>query len=245
MYDSYVNCVRKVCNSPELINSFKSDLNYMSVLEHVSYDLGKQYLNCILNLSDITLNEIREFCEINDRIGNPIKYNFDFGLASPSSLRYIFHSYLILKHMKNLNLFNLGVVEIGGGYGGLYLALNYFSKKYDLLINNYTIIDFEEVCVLQKMYHKLNNITNVNYVKASTFGEFIENRDLFLISNYCFSEISGEYQQKYIEKLFSKVSHGFMCWNHIEPYHFGFDCKIEEEYPDTCHIPPKNKYIYF
>ena len=65
---------------------------------------------------------------------------------------------------------------------------------------------------------------------------------MFLISNYCFSEIPGNLQKEYIAKLFPKVSHGFMAWNHIPVYNFGFDIKEEVEFPKTGSY---NKYIYF
>ena len=50
----------------------------------------------------------------------PLKYNYkDFGTCSPTNLRYIYQSMLILKFMKEKLLNNVNVIEIGGGYGGL------------------------------------------------------------------------------------------------------------------------------
>jgi hypothetical protein len=96
---------------------------------------------------------------------------------------------------------------------------------------------------LQRLYlSKASASLNVNFVDASSYGEQIGNKDLFLISNYCFSEISSENQKGYIQNLFPKVSHGFMTWNFIPVYNFKPDIKVEAEYPLTGR---DNKYIYF
>ena len=84
---------------------------------------------------------------------------------------------------------------------------------------------------------------NIYCVDAEMCGKNIDRNNMFLISNYCFSEISPEYQKEYITHLFPKVTHGFMAWNHIKPYDFGFNTRIEEERPKTGGI--YNKYIYF
>jgi hypothetical protein len=49
-------------------------------------------------------------------------------------------------------------------------------------------------------------------------------------------------QKQYIATLFPKVSHGFMAWNNIPLYNFGFETKSETEVPLT---GPVNKYVYF
>ena len=79
-----------------------------------------------------------------------------------------------------------------------------------------------------------------------TYGSNINDDNLFLVSNYCFSEIEHNHQMQYIAKLFPKVSHGFMVWNRIIVYNFGFTVKEELEYPLTgAWNGNKNKYIYF
>ena len=83
----------------------------------------------------------------------------------------------------------------------------------------------------------------VDCLDASTFGKNIDKNNMFLISNYCFSEVSSEYQKEYITHLFPKVVHGFMAWNCIELYNFGFNIRVEEERPNTG--GKYNKYVYF
>jgi len=241
-YSSYMKALERIRISGDLGN-FKSDAEYRSVLEHVTPSEGSEYLKLIASKTDITLSEIIEFCKLNDSIGNPIKNEYDGLLCSPSNLRYIFHTFLILNHIKSLNLSKLDIVEVGGGYGGLCLAIHYFAKKYNIIINSYTIIDLTEAIVVQKMFlQKVDPSLKIEWEHANTFGSFIEKTNMFLISNYCFSELCHEYQEKYIETLFPKVSNGFMAWNGIPIYDFGFDMRYEEEYPKTGQF---NLYVYF
>jgi len=241
-YSSYEQYVKQVCDSNDL-SSFKGNNVYRGMLEHVSPEFGKQYLQAIQAYTDISLEEIDSFSRRNDSLGAPIKSGIGGLLLSPSNLRYIFHSHLILNHLRSLALPQIDIVEVGGGYGGLCLALDHFAQKYSVKINSYTIIDLTNPSRLQKLYlSKLYPSLQVNFVDASTFGADIAMKDMFLISNYCFSEISDNLQKEYIAKLFPKVSHGFMAWNWIPLYNFGFTVKEEIEFPKT---GPYNKYVYF
>jgi hypothetical protein len=70
----------------------------------------------------------------------------------------------------------------------------------------------------------------------------LDKPNLFLVSCYSFSEIPREYQTKYIENLFPKIKHGFITWNNIPVYNFGFVVDVEEEVPKTGKV---NKYVRF
>jgi hypothetical protein len=144
--------------------------------------------------------------------------------------------------MNECNLNNIDVIEIGGGYGGLCFFLYKLSHLFNIHINSYSIFDLQEPLLLQKKY--LENI-NVNGVHFTTMDD-LENikKNSFLISNYAYSEISLDLQKKYTEKLLNPyVSHGFLTWNFIEPYHFIENkmIKTEKEYPST----GDNFYIWF
>ena len=105
IYHKYTNYVKLICDNGNIEN-FKSNSDYRDVLEHVNKEQGDAYLNLILNDGVIPKESIKEFCELNDKIGNPVKNNFVFGDASPTSLRYIYHSSLILSYLKvNLTLY--------------------------------------------------------------------------------------------------------------------------------------------
>jgi hypothetical protein len=241
-YSSYTDFISNICNKNDL-TYFKSDPRYTPILEHVSSKAGSEYLFYIIQHTNFTENEISDFCKLNDSIGNPSMTQYNFVKTSPTSLRYIFHAYLILKYLQSLNLPIVDIAEIGGGYGGLCLAIHHFANKFNLKINSYSIIDLPSACNLQKLYvSKVNIPLTIEYIDANTFGSSISKKNMFLISNYCFSEITDIYQKKYIQYLFPKVTHGFMVWNHIPVYNFGFTTTVEDEYPNT---GGQNKYIYF
>jgi hypothetical protein len=239
---AYEYFIEGITTTKNLVN-FKTHPNYTYVLEHVTPAQGCQYLLHIGRKTDLTEEEIGAFCILNDSVGNPKTAYFGFMEGSPSSLRYILHAHLILTHLKSLNLPSNDLVEIGGGYGGLALAIYHFAKRYDVSIHSYTIIDLPCVTKLQDLYmSSVMPSANVITVDATTYGASISKRDMFLISNYCYSGLSKDHQEKYRTTLFSKVSHGFMTWNHIPIHNFGFSYRDEEEYPKT---DQHNRYVYF
>ena len=243
-YSYYSDFIGSICDTKDL-SGFKTNHHYNAILEHVAGHTGSEYLETIFSSTPITKSEVVAFCALNDSVGDPIKqeYHEDM-LVSPTSLRYIFHAHLILTHMKKFSL--VDIVEVGGGYGGLCLCLHFFAEKYGIRINSYRICDLPNILRLQKLYLKcLNPALDIEFVDARTYGENIEcERELFLISNYCFSEIARSEQEQYRARLFPKVGHGFMAWNMIPIYDFGFGGEMvyETEYPLT---GPHNLYVYF
>ena len=136
----------------------------------------------------------------------------------------------------------IDIVEIGGGYGGLCLCLHYFAPSFDINIKSYTIIDLTDVLRLQKMYLNSNGIQNVNFEDTVTYGKNIDKKNMFFISNYAFTELHRDKQNQYLQDLFPKVKHGFMCWNMIDYYDFGFKTYVIDEIPKTGQY---NKYVFF
>jgi hypothetical protein len=241
-YSKYANFASAMENTFALRN-FKRNSDYTAILEHVTEYQGFQYLQYIRK-TNLNFDSVKEYCDLNDRLGTPVMFQYDTLLTSPTSLRYVFHSHLILSHMKSLSLSSVDIVEVGGGYGGLCIAMHHFAKAYDVKINSYTIIDLTPIIKLQEMYiRNLTPSTNVNFVDANTYGGSVPLTNAFMISNYCFSEISPEFRQNYIQNLLPKVSHGFMAWNFIPVFDFGFKTMVEDEYPNTG--GNSNKYVYF
>jgi hypothetical protein len=244
LYTTYTNYVNSIVQFNDLTN-FKNNPAYTYMLEHVNESLGHQYLKLIketFGLSDI---DILLYSCTNDSIGNPKKYSYLGVDVSPSSLRYIFQAMLILKHFQSQEQTTIRIVEIGGGYGGLCLAVNYCLKFFPgLIIRQYNIIDLESPTKLQAKYlshHKLSFPVHTHL--AETYGSDIDaGDDLYLISNYCFSEIDISLQSKYISTLFPKIKHGFITWNNIPLYDIGKKVTFEEEYPKT---GPMNLYVRF
>jgi len=247
LYTRFTSYVRQALGTPAM-DSFKSHPDVTDMLEHVNPSLGEEYMTH-LQSTRLSMDLIRAYCQKNDRIGGGQKHPYSFltnspkGLTSPSNLRYLFQAHLICSHLCRLQKDIVEIVEVGCGYGGLFLAMEMVAPVYSIHISRYHLIDLPESSALQQWYVSAHNCnTPTQFHPASTYGDAIDSTDLFLISNYCFSEIAEEHQQRYRHQLFPRVSHGFMAWNNIPTYDFGFPMKEEMEYPLTGSM---NRYVYF
>ena len=135
IYSAYSDYITDICDKDDLA-TFKRNDTYRLILEHVNTDFGNQYLQAIQSFTQLSLEDISAFCTINDSIGGPLTSDYKGLSISPSNLRYIFHSHIILTHLYNLLLPQIDIVEVGGGYGGLCLALHHFAHKYGVKINS-------------------------------------------------------------------------------------------------------------
>lgn len=226
--------------------SFKSNRIYTTILEHTTQWSGILYLDCIKNefrgLYDTNKKLLIDLCYENDKYGKPSKSTFNnFCVCSPSNLRYIYHSFLILSNIQKNKLYDVDIVEIGGGYGGLCFFIHNLAKLFNIKIKSYTIFDLKEVSILQKRYVKIHGI-DINTYHIDDDWKLNENS--YLISNYAFSEIPKELQVQYSEKILNKyISAGFLVWNFIPIYDFIQNKKfiIENERPAD---ENDNKFVY-
>jgi hypothetical protein len=266
MYSEYKEFLKKADTKK---NVWKSDPKYTYVLEHISRELGEKYLQYIHSeFSEITDEQIKEFVKINDFYGYPIKEKYNDLECSPTTLRYIYHALIILKLYKaQEKMQKRSIVELGCGYGGLFLAICYFSRIKNIHINSYFLVDLPEARDLIGNYLLQNNKhIHIPYLLVDSDSmDFIGNdlsststssSPLFFISNYCITEIEEEYRQKYVEKLVSKCDSGFIVWQTV----FGLDISPEtirsvvkdkhteiiEETPQTSTDPEyKNYFVAF
>lgn len=260
MYSKYKSRVNTMVLQTNC-GDFKRDSVYNKILEHVTPQKGNSYISCIIEIinevfPEITFKNISGYLQMNDKYGNPKMNTFMYDnkqiVCSPTSLRYILHSLLILKYIKSTSLRK--IVEVGCGYGGLFLGINYFSKILNIAIDNYYFIDLPEICGLINNYLELHkgNI-NINYAihTAHNYGADIDETDMFFISNYCFTEIDSTHRDNYIKHLFPKISSGFIIWqtcfglpiSHVNIIGKNIN-HVGEEYPQTSKIK-KNYYVYF
>lgn len=155
LYNTYTNYLKEVVES-NLELPFKINPNFTYMLEHVNYDQGKQYLNLIKKEFQIIYETNKQLIvsliNNNDSIGNPAQYYFDDFKCSPSNLRYIYQTMLILKYLKTNYNNDIDILEIGGGYGGLGYFMFNLSNLFDIKLSSYTIMDLETPSKLQKKY---------------------------------------------------------------------------------------------
>jgi hypothetical protein len=236
MYSKYQEAInRQLHLVPEEWN-FKSDSDYTYILEHCDEYQGYQYLELIkchfAEFYERHLSVLKTTCGLNDKYGKTHKYVIgDFMTCSPTNLRYILHSLLILRDIKEYQLNDVDIIEIGGGYGGLCLFMHNIAPLYGINIRSYTIFDLPEASRLQDKYLTALNVQNVQLNNYTNL-----NKNSFLISNYAFSEISKELQKEYIDKIINPyTAFGFLTWNCIPIYNFAENSiiKTEIEYPQT------------
>lgn len=245
-YNNYERIVKFQNLMMDFELSFKSNKIYQEILEHTDKFGAQRYLEQIKKeFSTLYSNNKQFFIELcikNDKYGKPEKVLInDFYICSPSNLRYIYHTLLILTNIKNNNLKDVNIIEIGGGYGGLCFFIHNISKLFGVNIKSYTIFDIKEVTVLQKRYLKLLDL-DVNTYHIRDNWTLTENS--YLISNYAFSEIPIELQKEYTEKILNKyVSAGLLIWNFIPIYNFidGKKIRIEDERPSDS---TNNKFVF-
>lgn len=247
MYQNYIDVVKSEILKEKNEWCFKSDKDYREILEHCTKNHGIQYYNEINRHFNLLFNNnknlLKKICEENDKYGKTIKENINDFFCSPSNFRYILHSFLILSHMKKINISNINVIEIGGGYGGLSLFIHRLSHLFKIKITSYTIFDLEYISILQKKYLKSLDI-NISTYTIDNFYNLKDNS--YLISNYAFSEINHTLQKEYIDKIIEPYTKfGFITWNFSEVYNVKKGSSLEKikEFPQTGN--GTNYYVYY
>ena len=202
----FPNFCELASNDEKVFNVFKRNPELTAILEHVTVQEGYE---CFLHFkkNKEIVNILSKF-NINDVHGNPVIYNYEFGNFSPSTLRYI----KILSDLSQLQLNNINIVEIGGGYGGQYTVLRQFATP-----KSYTFIDLPLVLKLQKKYVEKNKLDDiqVNFYSSDNLPNI--DADL-VISNYAFSECITDIQDIYIDRVIKTSKNGYFIYNNFEGY---------------------------
>lgn len=251
LYKEYCNRVSQTVHrvqQGEPFDAFKADRTYRHILEHVNPEIATNLLQECRKRFNLTDAEMELFILENDKIGHPIKEavsNWSGILSSPSNFRYIYHSHLILQHLSKLNCLEVDIVEIGGGYGGLCLALSIYARKFGITINTYHFIDLAPITTLQQHYIDYHKPSfSRSFHAADTFGNNVNKSStpLYLISCYAFTEINKNLQNSYITTLFPKIDHGFVINNGPKGQaekdfiaRFNRDISIEQDFTEPGH----------
>lgn len=233
MYEKWKLICRKIVT--ENIENWKTLPQVTEILEHLSYEYALIYLQNLLKEDDVDMNLIETVCYENDKFGGTkCQVQLNTRKVSTSSIRYFRHAYDICKLIKSKQLYNVGIIEIGAGYGGLCVILNTLCKHFEIKITDYTIYDLPEIQTLQKHYLK-NHLINVSFNSAFTFGEDFdsEQSNNILVSNYCLSEINDYFKILYLKNLLPVVKGAYLAWNWGDKTGLPNERKEIPEVPDT------------
>lgn len=200
----YSNMIWKFIENEKIFNRFRRNFYYRQILEHVDFDLGRDYLSKIQSIESSFFPNYYDSIK-NDKIGRPRLYRFNgCGTFSPTTLRYV----SVMLELKKLFNFKgpIKVAEIGIGYGGQFAIINEFIS-----VENYSAFDLPQVLVLSEKFISLVSPTD-NFVKKDIYNVESEQFDL-IISNYAFSELPIHIQREYVEKIISRAKMGYMIMN--------------------------------
>ena len=143
--------------------TFKQHPELNHTIESVSKELGGRYVQAIRDrFPQVTFDIIKSFVVKNDQYGSPQKFIYEFPCVtsnttkllygSPSSLRYAMQALLVLEHLSTTPC--SWVVELGAGYGGMYVALLTFLPLFTLFtpLTRYVAIELPDVAVMTRTY---------------------------------------------------------------------------------------------
>jgi putative sugar O-methyltransferase len=206
----YLNVCREAVRNDEIFNNFKSIKAYQPVLEHTSTEQGLIYAKNIVSILDeinVDKNIFITKCKANDVFCNPqLIQTEEFGLISPSTLRYAFFAAKILKFLKDDNIKN--ILDIGGGYGGMSLVANKIFGVSDIFLN-----DLNDVLNLQAKYLSKHQIEL--QLADENIEMFYDKKFDLCISTFAFSELIKTQRDKIVNKIFKNCKYIFLVCNFI------------------------------
>lgn len=209
------------------IPSWKRSPELQTIFEHVVGQHASMYISKLVN-RNITRDTIQTYSTLCDSIGDPDVGIINLVKTSSTCIRYLYHAFEIVDM---LGKEPLPIVEIGAGYGGLAVAIDFVCKMRGIKVPKYIILDLPNMQKLQEFY--LNKFELGFPVEFPTSIS----EPCFLVSNYALSEIGESIRQMYIETVVKPYAkYGFLVWNAES----GFDVftelyttTIREEFPQT------------
>lgn len=200
----YVESLKENLSNKTKLRKFRRPYDYREILEHVGYNLGKQYLSRIFSLYGDRTFEIILKNKANDDFGKPIKYKYKkIGQISPTTLRYVATALEINKEVGIQE--EDRIAEIGIGYGGQAAVLARTFGTRDV-----AFFDLPDVIKLAETY-----LREIHSELKPRIGNLDADDNYFdlVISNYAFSELSRDLQEEYLAKVLLRSKRGYMIMN--------------------------------
>jgi hypothetical protein len=209
--EEYTNSYKDFCKlasiDDKVFSSFKSNPIYQSVVGCDSHgeQTARMFLNYIIENYEPLIQFLPKFGSC-DEVGSPPRYSMgDCGNFSPNILRYIKVVGDIKKYFGSMD--SKEVVEIGGGYGGQFKALQVLNR-----FKSYTHIDCEEALMLTERYiSEFDDIDcDLNFYNLDSIK--VNNYDL-CISDSALSEMNSEIFDLYLKKILSNSTNAYCTMN--------------------------------
>jgi len=206
--DEYRSVCALAAGNEQVFATFRQMDAYTNILEHVTYEQGLSYLGLT---SESLVQELVSAFGSRLNQGGPKTFDFGFGMdISPSLLRYA----KVASDLKQLfgPIEGADVCEVGGGYGGQALVISHAFKP-----RSYTIVDLPEPLLLTERWLGAFPMPTLNSLCAFDLARNLDALgpfDLF-VSNYAFSEIEREGQNRLLESVVTQSVRGYVTYNHI------------------------------
>jgi len=208
--EAYPQLCLRASNDNRVFENFRRNPVYNEILEHVSEEQGKAYLELISRDPEM-FGAMARF-RTNDDFGNPRTFEYSsVGSISPSTLRYVKVLADLKAHFKTLDHFD--ICEIGVGYGGQCRIINAWFKP-----ATYTLVDIPPALALARRY--LEKYTIPSALSCRAMNELAHQDCDLVISNYAFTELPRSLQDVYLEKVILRSARGYMTYNEITPVEF-------------------------
>jgi putative sugar O-methyltransferase len=220
-HPSYVEFCARAAEAPSVFETFRREPVYVETLEHVTEAQGWQYLRIIQRDSPhLLLDDWLQTAKANDQWGSPVTYDYaGVGRISPVTIRYL----KVLSDLERLfgDLTGKRLVEIGVGYGG---QARLILERWG--IENYTLVDLPPVLRLAGRYlEKFGSYSALDFSPPE--GLTPAQYDL-CISNYAFSELSRDVQDRYAGMVVASALRSYLTCNFVSD-RFGIDSWTKEE----------------
>lgn len=205
----YRRIVAGAASDENIFQLFRSHNAYLPILEHVSRELGRSYLEVLRKRTNLPTDWVSR-CDPLNTIGGPQKWHYpSIGRFSPTILRYV-------KVFSDLDLLfgpleGLGCIEIGVGFGGQAAVLNSLGGCKD-----FQLYDLPPVLELAKKFMNRSGVIASTRFLDGTNPPKAQQADL-LISNYAFSELTRDLQLTYLANSVAQTEKGYITWNSLSP----------------------------
>jgi hypothetical protein len=206
LFASFPSLCGSAANDVEIFKKFRSSKVMIQALDHVSFDLGKAYIDEILKFRPWSYN-FTSVIEHIDSVGRPSKFKFSpFGTFSPTLLRYLKVYVDLEKCFGSLKYLN--IAEIGVGFGGQGSLIGLIETPL-----SYTYFDIPPVLELARKFTRELEIPGTfSFMDGRNPNPL--NTDL-VISNYAFSELNRSVQDQYLTKVILPAPRGYITWNSL------------------------------
>mmetsp|Transcript_3691 Transcript_3691/g.5710 ORF Transcript_3691/g.5710 Transcript_3691/m.5710 type:complete len:343 (-) Transcript_3691:111-1139(-) len=219
----YFKTVIEAVADDKSFDVFKSDIEYKSIVETVSPEIGVEYFHKAATQSpdwiqnDTFLYRLQE----NDLFGSPMSISeVDVTPTSQirmsaTTLRYLSVGSDLQTALRVFDSPSLSVAEIGIGYGGQAQVLAALADLYGVRLH-YTFFDLD---IVRQLAHKY--LSKFSWIDMSQFHFHADsnvglNRVTNLcISNYAISEFSKSVQDQYIDSVMKYCENGYVMFNNI------------------------------